>query len=117
MSFDELPAAPPPDSFVEEASMVDDGESSPVATDVDAAPAPRLDLVLLAKARRSIGEAEMYTAGNLHPVAIVKARDALHTIVVALEKLERAAFIERLVEVTEPPFYAGERDTQHAEAE
>jgi hypothetical protein len=87
MSFGDEMTAPPSHVWREEPK-----------TDVDAAPAPVLDLIHLARARRMVGEAELYTAAGLHEVAIVKARDAMNAITVALEKRDRAAFVASLAE-------------------
>jgi hypothetical protein len=71
-------------------------------TDVDAAPAPVLDLVVLANARRALGDAERLTAAGFHAEAIVEARSAFRKIALVLALRDRAAL----------PLLSSERDTR-----
>ena len=98
--------APPPASFVEVAPM----ESEPLPTEPDASPLA-LDLVILANARRALGDAERLTAAGMHASALAEARDALYKLTLALSIHDRRALLEALVNDDEP-LLSGERDVR-----
>lgn len=89
-------------------------EEAEPKTDVDAAPAPVLDLTLIEGARRALVSAARLTAAGLDGEALDDARRALELVTLAIGQREHRALLARLVEDTEP-LLSGERDVRAAE--